>query len=905
MLTYSQQYQIHEKPVLAPTTANSQQTQKQEQQKRQPQGPPAQAKATPPIAPKLIHPPLLDTARPKRYTGLSCVPRPRVRPRQQFSKQPASNNHQPPANTWYQLQKRPYLQASDRDGIAHGTKQYTPQADDLTNGPLVYHVDFTDEEISKIIDIVGKKLPQPLPRTRVGLKQIVGDPRIPLHVEGAIKGRTSLDIYNLCCDIAADKASRPNQLQILSLDKTVPEHRHRHRHSTRLPSLLMARELEGNIGFGRMRQYANFQNEFRTCYEDRLSVIAEFTNCAGDISAMSWVPGGNVICGTTTHSDAHNQQYNKPGNLLLCSTKQGKLRAFADHRIPRPVIEKGENSTLAMRESQDPWLYSSVVSTDYDETNGRAFTSSFDKTVKVWNVADDGTSMEALATWPHQGNVNFVAAAKDGSGCVATAADVSTRAVRIYTINANNVQSSEYETVSCTRTDADGSDKWGYFPATMQWGRAPGTHHLLAIGYSPRSFSSDDSDIPEDKLHSGEIVLWDARRRCQVPVLTATTANVFEVTWHPTLPRFIAATSPSGPLVEQGIRTQVHMFQQDRERADGAYNEFQKLDCPASDVNELTIMPNSLRHAYITAGCTDGRVYVWDTAQGDHPIHVLKHGYPLDDFASDREKEDTGIKFTAWGSTFDRFYTGSSDGVVKVWNVRCKPRPFVRDLLEAPGPISCGKFSPDGSKLVVGDATGRVFFLSVDERDEIPSHFTTVPGTNRRLRRPQPFTPHPEPGPPVAPESRPRPDRTIATYARQKYIMSKQVILHPNPVIGAVQGPMYLFSGPIRADAHFFMDPEGPLLPEFERHQQSTIHASLGPRCRSIRRLKDPGVDMAEDAAAQAPRGVLHRANVGRDLDVACLDDDVMAELVSCGAQLSLEGEEGWELAYEELPEGM
>ncbi|KAG8426111.1 hypothetical protein J3459_008429 [Metarhizium acridum] len=869
----------------------------------QPQPIKEEAPSLAPIAPKLTLAAKqrvfqrLESAQPisKPDTGPTRVPRPRVGRRYVV---PNSGDDLPTVSTWSQLPRRPYLHYSARQDIAQGVNRPVNAARDRVQLPAVYHADFSSLEIAEIVKIVGQHLLQHIPRTREGLEQILQHHDVPLIIGDSISGRTRQDIYNLCSDMYAGKANQPGNLRVLSLDEVSPERRARNRRANRLPALLLAREMEGNIGFGRMRRYENFQNEFQKCHEDGLSLIAEFTNCAGDISALSWVPDGNIICGTTAHSDAHNQQYNKPGNLLLCSTEGGTLRAFPDHRIPRPVVEKGENSTEAMRQSQDPWLYSSVVSTDYDEKNGRAFTSSFDKTVKVWSVAEDGTSMEAIATWHHQGNVNFVVAAKDGSGRVATAADVPTQAIRIYNVDPNNVQDSNYYTISCTRTDADGSDKWAYCPATMQWGQTPGTHHLLAIGYSPRSFTGDDADIPVDKIHSGEIVLWDAERRCRVPVLTVTTANVFEIVWHPTLPVFIVATSPSGLITEHGVRTHVHIFQLDRDREDGAYSEYQKLDCYASDINELTIMPNSLCHSYISAACTDGRVYIWDTAQGDRPIHILKHGEPLGAVICDREKEDEGVKFTAWGTTPDRFYTGSSDGIVKVWNVRRKRRPFVRNLLEAPGPITCGVFSPNHNKLVVGDATGRVFVFSVDDRDEMDPHFITIPGTNRRVRRPKPFIPHPEPEPPTTsspfPASTPS-DVSIAQYSRDRYLSSNSLILHPNPVIGAVQGPAYHSTGLFRLDAHAYFDPQGPLLPEFERNQRAAMQASLGPETRSIRRLKEPPVQTWVEKS-------LHDENVAKDFDSRSLDNWSFCQLVNLGVRLNMDGHEGWEFVYEEMP---
>ncbi|KAG6128707.1 hypothetical protein E4U12_005085 [Claviceps purpurea] len=844
---------------------------------------------------------------------LEQVPRePRARRRQVFRAQmEASASAAANASTWLQLQRRPYLRAESRDAIARGL-QSRVALQDCPPLPIAYHVDFTLPEIAEIIRRLETATSAIFPRTEEALVHLVRENDVSSLVGNSIPGRTVEDIQNFCSDVRAGHPVWHTNPLVLSLKKADPTIHHQNRNANRVSPMLLARELEGNVGFGRMRQYENFQNQFRVCHEDGLSVIAEYTNCAGDITAMCWVPNGNIICGTTAHSDAHNQQYNKPGNLLLCSTKKGTLQAMDDHRIPRPVVDKGENSTHAMRQSQDPWLYSSVVSTDYDGVTGRGYTSSFDRTVKVWDVPGEAveesytkTSMKAVATWHHDGNVNFVAAAKDGSGRVATAADVPTGAIRIYTVDSQDVQNSPYYTVSCTRNDAGRSDKWAYFPATMQWGLCAGTRHLLAIGYSPRGLSGDDSDIPEDKVHSGEIVLWDAARRVQIPVLTATTANVFEIVWHPNLPRFVVATSPSGLIIEQGTRTNLHILQWDADKEwGGAYSEIQKLDCPASDINELTVMPNSLRHAFVTAACTDGRVYVWDTAQGDRPIHVLKHGYPIDDFTFDREREDTGIKFSAWGTTADRFYTGSSDGVVKVWNVRRKRRPFVRNLLEAPGPISCGVFSPDHAKLAVGDATGRVFLLSVDKRDAFDSHFTTLPGTNRRVRRPQPFTPHPEPPPPPPSQSQSSStasdasrsgDQSIAQYSNQTYIASRQLVLHKNPVIGAVQGPSYVATQLYRPEAHAHSDPQGPLLPEYERMQLDTLAASIGHSRRCFRRLKQP-------AALVPEADFVHALNMSKDLDVTALPKTLVRELTHSGAQLYLEGDEGWEFSYEEMP---
>lgn len=779
--------------------------------------------------------------------------------------------------------------------------------------------------MAQIFQHLSSYIPPGIPITIDSLTRLCYEVNIPSIVGDAVEGRSAEDVRNFCSDLMAGQDTAPDNSQTWTISRDVGNGRWKEIGYSRMQALLLARELEGNAGFGRMRRLENFQNEMHKIREDDLAVVVEYTNCAGDIAAMSWVPHGNILCGTTTHCDTHHQQYNRPGNLLLCSTTLGTLRAFADHRIPRPVVEKGDNSTEAMRRSQDPWLYTSVVFSDYDAIYGLAYSSGFDKTVKVWKVSEKGDSMEMLATWHHDGNVNFVVAARDGSGRVASAADVPSRAVRIYTVDGGNMNESPYEAISCTRTDADGSPHWAYYPATMQWGRAPGTTHLLLVGYSPRGIrSADDNDIPEDKAESGEIMLWDADRGCRVPFASAMTANVFEVAWHPWLARFVVASSRCGPSSEHPAPTQLHIFQQADAKDGGGYFHLQKLDCAASDINELTFMPNSMCHAYVTAGCTDGRVYVWDTAQGNRPMHVLQHGDPLDGVFHDREKEDTGVKFTAWGTSLDRFYSGSSDGVVKVWNVRRRRHPFVRNLLEAPGPISVGAFSPDHAQLAVGDATGRIFLLSMKASDADTSADSEAaapashpgPGTAHRPsgRRPahpcKPLILHSEPPLPLSSSSSSSAaslsspadvsDDATALGASRRFLDSGQIVIHRNPVVGAVQGPRYAASGLFRPEAHLYRQPDRSLLAAFARLQLESVHASRGVRPRRVVRRPGPRPSAADGERWRAQ----HQDNRRLDLDDVRCDSTAEAwiALVGDGGWVA-DVEEDWGYAYEEMPD--
>lgn len=789
------------------------------------------------------------------------------------------------------LKERPYISSTFQKQLIEGTRAFvTLEATDL-GGPAVFHVDFTDDEARQLLFLLTQAMGLPAPTTDKDICEQLRHlytHKSQLCKEAVakiqIRGRTPAHLEVFLKDLAKRKVHPCPQ--VLSLARDDFDKQGAMLRSNRASSLLLAREMAGQRGYGSMRRPQNFMNEFKKSFEDGLELRTEWTNCAGDINTITWVSNDGFICGTTEHSDTHNQQYNKPGNLVLGSCSAGTLKAYPDHRIIRPRVEKGENSTDEMRESQDPWLYTTVVASDYDRTHDRTYTCSFDRTVKIWRADKSGASMSLLGTWLHDGNVNFVVASSHASGMVATAADVHTNAVRVYLIedeNENNVSGSRYWSYSCSRVvDEQGravsTEKWAYYPATIQWGRCPEVDRLLLVGYSPRSRTGDDNDIPEDRQGAGEICVWDGTTGEQWKLLAGSGLNVFEVAWHPTQPCFIAATSPQGVVgseLDTRIRTQIRVFRKSLTEHN-AFGVIQTLDCTAVDINELAIRPNSFSSSYIAAGCTDGRCYVWDTALGDKPIHVLKHGEPMEDFRAVDHTVDTGVKFCAWGNTPDRFYTGSSDGVVKVWNVRSEnKKPLVRDLLEVKGPVSFGKFSPDRSKLIIGDASGRVFFLSVDEEDQKPETLAVVGanqlGTKRRV--PRLVIPHPEPAPPAEYHQH----QTGRGLARA-YLEKGQLVLNKDPTIGAVQGPRYPEMGRYDRFAHMDEDVTRPLNADIDP-MQLEARKMYKPVLKQAKRRLRPIVPETE-----AERR--HRINVAKDLDFASLPLETKLDLAKAGVDV-------------------
>lgn len=853
------------------------------------------------------------------------------------STQPQKATH----SRWFKLGHRPYLEADSRARIQaaiENNELSSLGSETVSRFPYTYHVDLSEEEIEYVWREALALLPLKSSRDPIrGMAKVLRkNPAIArllpekIQRQGPVFTRDELDLYYFLVDVNNGKVSRDPR--VYTLRKSGQDETGEHARARRGPALRFRREIEGLSPFGRGRVFGGIQRNLLQTREDGLDLRAVWTNCAGDIATITWVSDTAFVCGTTAHSDAHNQQYNKPGNLLLGSTSAGTLRAYPDHRVVRPRVAKGDNASEAMRRSQDPWLYSSVVSSAYDPRLDIAYTSSFDKTVKAWKVDRSGKTMQLAATWPHDGNVNFVVASQHESNLVATAADVAVGAIQIYQVNPREISASRCFSLGGKIGGTAGvpveADVWAYYPATIQWGIAPICNHHLLVGYSPRSRNGDDNDIPESKRNSGELRMFNGKTGGEISMGIPLCQNVFEVLWHPTRPVFVVAMTVGSSKAEADVRTQIRVFAFNDSRApfqpdssafatqmgdpDEYYGFIMVLDCFSSDINELTIHPNSPEYFYATAACTDGNVYVWDTAQGHRPIHVLSHGEPVEEYSGDREREDTGSKFTAWGSTPNRLYTGGSDGVVKVWNVR-HPHPFVRDLLEVSGPVSAGAFSPDKTKLAIGDASGRVYLLSVDKEDSIAEDHVRLPlvggvynttGRTRSVRRPKPYIPHPEPPPPAEyfPDEDTDPDSGILRARR--YLQTQQLVRHRNPVMGVFQGPNYATLNLYRREAHWDEDPSNPLLADAERVQQvNRLSARRNPGGIGHRFSIGRNRRIVLDEDGKKGLKELHRKNCERDLDWEELSEELKSELIRSGVDPTVQ--EAYGLEFEEDDEAL
>lgn len=496
-------------------------------------------------------------------------------------------------------QPRPYIDARARERIRRGLQRVSEQEREVLVG-RVYHIDFCEEELS-IVRKFLKSQTQLRGKPSMALlmqKQILQVPELVSLLisqpcedpsQSLIQSRGPESLAAFLRDAANGEVSMNSRTLMVGPKRS----------SRQFSALLGQREIHGMAPIRSCGGHKSYVREINSALEDSLQRKVEWTDCCGDIWAISWTSSDAFVCGATAHSDSHNMQYNKPGNLVVGSVSKETLDAMPDHRIARPIVnvrDNVENALDSMRQTQDPWIYTSISAISHSHNSGLTFTASFDGTVKVWKVSpsDTGSSMDILGTWPHEGKVNFVTTS-EYHDFVATASDVYNNAVRIYRLDTKNISESTFHTYNGEKAaeqarELHDNNLWAYYPATVQWGRADSVSNLLLVGYSPRSFSNDEIDIPEDKRNSGELCLWNASDGSKVPIASARAQNVFEVVWHPTKPTFIAATSSYG-LFKSEAKTQVRLF---AARTDNdnytAFYPIRVLDCPAMDINELTVM---------------------------------------------------------------------------------------------------------------------------------------------------------------------------------------------------------------------------------------------------------------------------------------------------------------------------
>ncbi|MDI1487915.1 MAG: hypothetical protein OHK93_007188 [Ramalina farinacea] len=563
-------------------------------------------------------------------------------------------------------------------------------------------------------------------------------------------------------------------------------------------SLLRQRELGSSAK-------VDIRGELQLRTLEKLRPWREWKGASSDIVSVAWAPDSLVYAvGAAAHINHEDLEYNRPCNLMLGDLSSNQLWELPDHRTMRPTpdrISQGYNSRQETYNACDPVLYQTVGSIAFSSSGERMYSASYDKTLKVWDTANGERTCRQ--TMDHEAIVVAVDVSRDPTvNAIATASQRVSKAVRIYRGTEESIDAVPVE-LSSSRAEA--KPDLEIYPERIAWGPTSQTQHLLLAGFSAWKVVEGNYGARE-----GQICLWDINTE-QSFKITPASQSVSAAAWHPVSSFFATGGAPGTSALSKSHNTRSVVRTYDPRWLTRCAMEYEST---AFEITDITFHP--LDSNIVTAGCTDGSSFVWDFRWHDRPLHKLTHGNAIMelDHQRHRERSDTGVMISLWGPQGSLYYTGSSDGLVKAWDVRRHPEDVhVRDVAQVGAAIQNGAFSPDFSHLLIGDADGAIHVLSSaptsshhNDAFEKESSSETInlirarDGSGKRLD----------------------PDEddvgTEGIEAANELVRSGQLVL--DPVYGPGKGPRY--AGPYVKDDRRYLREDGVLLDfkeEFDRRQ--------------------------------------------------------------------------------------
>lgn len=503
-------------------------------------------------------------------------------------------------------------------------------------------------------------------------------------------------------------------------------------------SLLRQRELAlsgSNHGMIPYRRNINLRSELALRVAEDIRPWRSWNGACGDVVACAWAPDSiTYAAGAAAHTDELDLQYNRSNNLLFGNLETNTIRELPDHHIPRPrpdTISSGPNANEDTYNACDPVIYTSITAIQFSPQGGRFYTASHDKTVKMWDLTND-TGPHCFATLPHPAEVTSLEVSNLHVGYFATASKTVEGAIRAY----NPMQG--YTEFSSDRSMRH-QDR-GIYPECIRWGLTPRTQNCLLAGFQQWA------DHDYSATRQGHLCVWDISTGQSLRV-SPSSSSVFSAAFHPLDDLFATGGAPGGTKSYRDTRSVVRLYEFSNTKSYQA-----EFESPSLDIQDVTFHPSNSN--YIAAGYTDGITYVWDRRNPDEILHHLEHGDPLQPLPHDlpREEADAGIMLSLWGMGGSRFYTGSSDGVVKAWDInRAAEDVWVKDVAHLPAGVQSGALSQDGVNMIVGDAVGGVHIFSAapyetrtgNGSDDDGEGGTTLPVTFIRAEEPKAFDDNP------------------------------------------------------------------------------------------------------------------------------------------------------------------
>ncbi|KAF2420008.1 WD40 repeat-like protein [Tothia fuscella] len=525
----------------------------------------------------------------------------------------------------------------------------------------------------------------------------------------------------------------------------------------------------------------------RNAVYDSMNPTLKFTGASGDVGTVAWSSDGNTFAaGAACLVDPSSMQYNRPNNLLFGNVSQKSLQELPEHSRPRQRAENGVNSTHSMHISQDSRLYETVTMVDFAPDGSFMYSAGYDNHLRAYrldNTSETAFNEDVLSQssssetgrsklrppkpcrlrWEadHGAKLDVLTVSRL-TGLIAIGCQADEDNIRVYRNDAGRFQS--LAVFNPTRLGANQERK--AYPSCLRWG-SPAVQNYLLAGFSGPG---------EDSIY-GETSVWDVERQKAVAV-SPSTGNVFDANWSNSR-LFISACAAYGLNVNKGAHSFIRIYDTvDLSR----WSRSLEMDCPARDINDVLFSPYDQN--YIAAGATDGTVYIWDIRRADTVLQQLDHGRPLMelDATLPREITDTGVRFCSWGQNRTQLHSGSSDGVIKIWDIYRSPEDVhTRDLITLNSGVYSGAFNHDFTSLLLGEVNGSINVLEVGAEElsfkDVPS-FNLESATARTFKNPSGSTNDSESG------------LTIAKALQQ----SGQIKFAPMggfPVRQAVQGSKY------------------------------------------------------------------------------------------------------------------